>query len=213
MAPGSSMTHPLSHHQPEPAVPNPQHGLAQGLAQGLARGLPSHAAVPASPDKPAVCLPWVFGQEQDNGEFTVPWLSTAQPPSVSHRPRILTAASSHPQGAPVCQPMPMASTRSPLGCQPALPASLSVVMVTRYVVTGEDDASHPSRAVCPARLASPPFPALSSVTPGSQRGPSVEPLPQAVCWGCSICSDARITAVSQAAHVRNGDSASSSHLP
>lgn len=100
----------------------------------------------------------------------MPWLSTAQPPSVSHRPRILTAASSHPQGAPVCQPMPMASTRSPLGCQPALPASLSVVMVTRYVVTGEDDASHPSRAVCPARLASPPFPALSPVTPGSQQG-------------------------------------------
>ncbi|XP_016155945.1 PREDICTED: uncharacterized protein LOC107603818 [Ficedula albicollis] len=41
-------------------------------------------------------------------------------------------------GAPVCQPMPVASTRSPQGCQPAPPASLSVVMVTRYVVTGRD---------------------------------------------------------------------------
>lgn len=132
-------------------MPNPRHGLAQGLAQGL----PGGAAVPASPDKPAVCLPWVFGREQDGGELTVPGLSSAQPPSPSHRPRILTASPSHPQGAPVCQPMPMAPACSPKGCQPAPPASLSVVMVTRYVVTGEDGASHPSRAVCPAGLATP----------------------------------------------------------
>lgn len=142
-------------------MPNPQHGLAQGL--------PGCVAVPTSPDKPTVCLPLVFGQEQDSGELTVPRLSTAQPPSLPHRPRILTAASFHPQGTPVCQPMPMASTRSPQGCQPALPPSLSVVMVTRYVVTGEDGASHPSRAVCPAGLATPPS-SSSPVTPGSRQG-------------------------------------------
>lgn len=188
-------------------MPDPRHRLAQGL--------PGHAAVPTSPDKPAVCPSWVFGQGQDSRELTVPGLSIAQPPSMSH---ILTAASSQPQGAPVCQPMPMASTRSPQGCQPALPASLSVVMVTRNVVTGEDGASHPSRAVCPEGLA-PPLPALPLSPLGLGRGPSVEPLPQAVCWGGSICSAARIAAVSQAAHVGNGDSAIllppalSGHLP
>lgn len=59
----------------------------------------------------------------------------------------------------------------------------------------------------PSRVGYPHPPALPLSPPGLGRGPSVKPLPQAVCWGCSICSDARIAAVSQTAHVRNGDSA------
>lgn len=136
----------------------------------------------------------------------MPWLSTAQLPSISHRPCILTAALSDPQGAPVCQPVCMASTRSPQGL-PARSACLSVCCHGDQICGDRRGWRFtPQQGCLPNKVGLPPLPALPLSPPGLGRGPSMEPLPQAVCWGCSICSDARIAAVSQAVHVRNRDS-------
>lgn len=139
-----------------------------------AQGLPARAAEPTPPAKPAV-PPGIFGPEQDSRELTVPRLSPAQPPSLQGPKGTQASASSPPtsQGPCGCQPVAMAPTRTPQGCQPAS-ACLPICCHgdqrcgdrRGWSLTPQQGCSHP-----------PP--------PGLGRGPSVKPLPQAACWGCS----------------------------
>lgn len=100
------------------------------------------------------------------------------------------------QGPCRCQPVPWPPPAPPRAASLLLPASLSVVMVTRDVVTDEDGASHPNRAVHP-RTGSVSSTLWLPFSPGLGRRPSMKPLPQAACWGCPICSDTALASPGQ----------------